>query len=141
QGLVGGVQLPKDLLREIVNHADGVPLFVEELTKSILESNNLTQDGEHYVLTQPLPAFSIPSTLHASLLARLDRLGPVKRVAHVGAVIGREFTYVLTSAVAGMPEADLQTGVKRLVAAGLVYPRGLPPEATYIFKHALLRDA
>ena len=141
QGLVDGRRLPPELLREINEHTDGVPLFIEELTKTVLESGALKVEGDHYVLTQALPSLSIPSTLHASLLSRLDRLGPTKRIAQIASAIGREFSYGLIAAVADMPEPDLRAALDQLVATGLVFRRGQPPEATYLFKHALLRDA
>ena len=141
RGLVGGRSLPRELLREINSHTDGVPLFVEELTRSVLESGVLAEESGGFVLTRPLPALSIPSTLHASLLARLDRLGPAKRIAQQAAVIGRDFSYPLIASLAELPEQELRAGLDRLVSAGLVFSRGLPPDANYFFKHALLRDA
>ncbi len=141
EALVDGRHLPPELLREINEHTDGVPLFIEELTKTVLESGALRVEGDHYVLTQALPTLSIPSTLHASLLSRLDRLGPTKRIAQVASVIGREFSHASIAAIADMPAANLQAALDRLVAAGLVFRRGLPPYSTYFFKHALLRDA
>ena len=120
---------------------DGVPLFVEELTKTVLESGLLTDAGDRYELAGPLPPLAIPSTLHDSLLARLDRLAPVKEVAQIGAAIGREFSHELLAAVADRPEAELQAALDQLVASELVFRRGAPPEATYSFKHALVQDA
>ena len=119
---------------------DGVPLFVEELTKTVVESGLLTDAGDHYELAGPLPPLAIPSTLHDSLLARLDRLAPVKEVAQIGAVIGREFSHELLAAVAHRSEAELQAALDQLVASELVYRRGVPPDATYSFKHALVQD-
>ena len=116
-------------------------LFVEELTKTVLESGLLDDAGDRYVLRGPLPALAIPSTLHASLLARLDRLAAVKDVAQTAAAIGREFSYALIAAVAGLPEQDLQAALAQLVAAELVFQRGVPPDAKYLFKHALVQDA
>ena len=141
EGLVGGRRLPVALLREITEHTDGVPLFIEELTKTVLESGIVKDVGDRYVLTERLPALAIPSTLHASLLARLDRLGPTKRIAQVASVIGREFSHALIAGIADLPEMELQIALERLVASGLVFRRGLPPDATYYFKHMLLRDA
>ena len=141
QGVVHGRRLPKELLRAISNQTDGVPLFVEELTRSVFESGVLQEEGDGFVLKQPLLTLSIPSTLHASLNARLDRLGASKRVAQIAAVIGREFPYGLLAAVADVPEANVQAALDRLVATGLVFRRGLPPDSTYHFKHALMRDA
>ncbi len=136
-----GKGLPAEVLEQIADRTDGVPLFVEELTKTILESGLLRELGDRYELTCPLPNSVIPSTLHASLLARLDRLASAKDVAQIAAVIGREFSYGLLSAVTGLAEADLKAALARLVAAELIFQRGTPPEATYIFKHALLQDA
>ena len=118
-----------------------MPLFVEELTKTVLESGLLDDVGDRYVLRGPLPSLAIPSTLHASLLARLDRLAAVKDVAQTAAAIGREFSYALIAAVVGVPERDLQAALAQLVAAELVFQRGLPPDAKYLFKHALVQDA
>jgi predicted ATPase len=129
------------VLNQIIAHTDGVPLFVEELTKTVLESGLLDDAGERYALRGPLPALAIPSTLHASLLARLDRLAAVKDVAQTAATIGREFSYALISAVAGLPEQDLQAALAKLVGAELVFQRGVPPDAQYLFKHALVQDA
>ena len=120
---------------------DGVPLFVEELTKTVLESGLLKDAGDHYELTGPLPPLAIPSTLHNSLLARLDRLAPVKEIAQIGAALGREFSHALLAAVADRPEAELHAALDQLVSSELVFRRGVPPEATYTFKHALVQDA
>src|SRR5262249_5924588 len=119
---------------------DGVPLFLEELTRTILESGFLRDAGDRYALTGPLPPLAIPATLQDSLAARLDRLAPVKEVAQVGAAIGREFAYELLSAVAPMRDGDLVDALHQLVAAGLLFPYGQPPEARFVFKHALVRD-
>jgi len=118
-----------------------VPLFTEELTKAVLEAGILRNAGDRYVLVGPLPSLAIPATLHDSLMARLDRLAPVKEVAQIGACIGREFDHELLAAVVSMPEAELAAALDRLVAAELVFRRGFPPAATYVFKHALVRDA
>jgi class 3 adenylate cyclase/predicted ATPase len=133
--------LPAEVAAQIVAKTDGVPLFVEELTKTVLESGLLTDAGDHYELSGPLPPLALPSTLHDSLLARLDRLAPVKEIAQIGAALGREFSHSLLAAVANRPEADLGAALDQLVAAELVYRRGIPPEATYTFKHALVQDA
>jgi predicted ATPase len=135
-----GKALPPEVLNQVIAHTDGVPLFVEELTKTVLESGLLEETSDCYVLQGPLPALAIPSTLHASLLARLDRLAAVKDVAQMAAVIGREFPYALISAVAGLPQKDLQVALARLVAAELVFQRGVPPDAKYLFKHVLVQD-
>jgi predicted ATPase len=136
-----GKALPPEVLNQIIAHTDGVPLFVEELTKTVLESGLLDDAGDRYVLRGPLPSLAIPSTLHASLLARLDRLAAVKDVAQTAAAIGREFSYALIAAVAGLPERDLQAALAQLVAAELVFQRGSAPDAKYLFKHALVQDA
>jgi class 3 adenylate cyclase/tetratricopeptide (TPR) repeat protein len=136
-----GKALPSEVLSQIVGRTDGVPLFIEELTKTVLESGLLCECGDHFELTGPLPPLAIPSTLHASLLARLDRLAAVKDVAQIGAVIGREFFYALLASVAALPEKDLNAALAQLVDAELIYQRGVPPDATYQFKHALVQDA
>jgi predicted ATPase len=136
-----GKVLPPDVVKQIIARTDGVPLFVEELTKTVLESGLLHDAGDHYVLRGPLPALAIPSTLHASLLARLDRLAAVKDVAQTAATIGREFSYWLIAAVARLRERDLQAALARLVDAELVFQRGSLPDAKYLFKHALVQDA
>ena len=133
--------LPDEVAAQIVAKTDGVPLFVEELTKTVLESGLLKDAGDHYELAGPLPPLALPSTLHDSLLARLDRLAPVKEIAQIGAALGREFSHGLLAAVADRPEAELQAALDQLVAAELVYRRGTPPDVTYSFKHALVQDA
>jgi len=127
---------PPEVIQQIVSKTDGVPLFVEELTKSVVESGlSVGATGR-----SPLQSFAIPTTLHDSLMARLDRLGAAKEIAQVGATMGREFDYTLLQAVSPLDEATLQHGLRRLVEAELVYQRGLPPQATYLFKHALIQD-
>ena len=138
---VTGKPLPDDVAAQIVAKTDGVPLFVEELTKTVLESGLLQDAGDRYELAGPLPPLAIPATLHDSLLARLDRLAPVKEIAQIGAALGREFSHELLAAVADRPEAELQAALDQLVAAELVYRRGTPPDVTYSFKHALVQDA
>jgi predicted ATPase len=118
-----------------------VPLFIEELTKMLLESALLREAAEHYALTGPLAAVTIPTTLYDSLMARLDRLPTVREVAQLGAVLGREFAYELLHALTTMDEATLQHGLTQLVDAELLYQRGRPPRARYMFKHALIQDA
>jgi predicted ATPase len=125
----------------VVAKTDGVPLFVEELTKMVLESGLLQEQAERYELTGPLPPLAIPTTLHDSLMARLDRLAAVKGLAQLGATLGREFSYELLQAVALWDEDTLQRGLHQLVAAEFLYQQGLPPQATYRFKHALIQDA
>ena len=138
--LTGGKALPEAVLDQIVAKTDGVPLFVEELTKTVLESGLLTDAGERYDLAGPLPPLAIPATLHDSLMARLDRLSAAKEVAQMAAVIGREFSHALLEAVAERSAADLEAALDHLIAAGLVFRRGRPPDATYSFKHALIQD-
>jgi predicted ATPase len=139
--VVGNKALPAEVSAQIVAKTDGVPLFLEELTKTVLESGLLKDAGDRYELAGPLPPLAIPSTLHDSLLARLDRLAPVKEVAQIGAALGREFSHVLLAAVADRSEDQLQSALDQLVASELVYRRGTPPEAAYSFKHALVQDA
>jgi predicted ATPase len=139
--LAGCKTLPDEVVAQIVDRADGVPLFVEELTKSVLESGLLREEVDRYVLDRALPPAAIPTTLHASLLARLDRLASVRLVAQIGAAIGREFSYELLRAVSDVPEDELQASLARLVSSELVFQRGSPPDAVYAFKHALVRDA
>jgi class 3 adenylate cyclase/predicted ATPase len=139
--LTGGKALPPEVLEQILARTEGVPLFAEELTKAVLESGLLGDAGDRYVLDGPLPPLAIPATLHDSLMARLDRLAPVREIAQIGACIGREFDHELLAAVVSLPEADLVAALDRLVAAELVFRRGIAPAATYTFKHALVRDA
>jgi predicted ATPase len=140
EGLTGGKALPAEVLQQIVARTDGVPLFIEELTKTVLESGLLREMDGSYELAAPLPPLAIPSTLHASLLARLDRLASVKDLAQIGAAIGREFSYRLLAPVAGLGERELRAALARLVEAGLLFQRGEPPEAMYVFKHALVQE-
>ena len=139
--VTGDKPLPAEIVEQIVARTDGVPLFVEELTKTVLESGLLADAGDHYELSGPLPPLAIPTTLHDSLMARLDRLAPVKEVAQIGAVIGREFSHELLAAIADRSEAELGVALDQLVASELVFRRGAPPDATYSFKHALVQDA
>ena len=138
--LVGNKKLPADVLAEIVERTDGIPLFVEEMTKAVLEAES-EGAARRTVAAVPSPALAVPASLHASLMARLDRLGSAKEVAQIGAAIGRELSHALLAAVVGKPEADLGTALDRLVAAGLLFRQGVPPHATYLFKHALVQDA
>ena len=135
-----GRAFPDDVVEQVVAKTDGVPLFVEELTKMIIESGLVRAVNSHYELTGPLSSFAIPATLHDSLMARLDRLGEAKEVAQLGTAIGREFSYELVQAITPLDDAPLQYGLKRLVASELVYQRGLIPAAHYQFKHALIQD-
>ncbi len=140
--LAGNAGLPQATVEEIVERADGVPLFVEELTKAVVESGDLDDRVGAVLAASPLPNLAIPATLHASLIARLDRLGPTaKEIAQIGAVIGREFAHELIRPVAQRPEPDLETALDRLTDAGLLFRRGLPPHSWYLFKHALVQDA
>jgi class 3 adenylate cyclase/predicted ATPase len=136
-----GKALPPEVLEQVTAKTDGVPLFVEELTKMVLESGLLQEHEERYELTGPLPPLAIPTTLHDSLMARLDRLAAVKGLAQLGATLGREFSYELLQAVSPWDEDTLQQGLHQLVAAEFLYQQGLPPQATYRFKHALIQDA
>jgi class 3 adenylate cyclase/tetratricopeptide (TPR) repeat protein len=136
-----GKLVPAEVLAQVVAKTDGIPLFVEELVKTILEAGLMQEDAGRYRLTGPLPPLAIPATLQDALMARLDRLAVVKEVAQLGAVLGREFAYELLRAVAPLDEATLQHGLARLVEAELLYQRGIFPQATYLFKHALVQDA
>jgi class 3 adenylate cyclase/predicted ATPase len=136
-----GKTLPGEVLAEVVSKTDGVPLFIEELTKTLLESGLLEDRRDHYALTRPLPPLAIPSTLQDSLMARLDRLAPVKGLAQLGATLGREFNHALLQAVSSWDDDTLRRGLQQLVAAEFLYQQGEPPQATYRFKHALIQDA
>jgi predicted ATPase len=138
--LTGGKALPGEVLQQILARTDGVPLFIEELTKTVLESGVLTDAGDRYTLAGPLPPLAIPTSLNASLLARLDRLAPVREVAQTGAALGRQFSHELVSAVAGMSQERLDDALAQLVNTELVFQRGTPPDAEYRFKHALVQD-
>jgi predicted ATPase/class 3 adenylate cyclase len=139
--VTAGKALPEEVMNQILARTDGVPLFVEELTKTVLEGGLLQEREGHYVLDRPLPLLAIPTTLHASLMARLDRLAPVREVAQIGAVVGREFSYELLSVVAGLPRKKLEEALAQLVESELLFCRGEVPQATYTFKHVLVRDA
>jgi predicted ATPase/class 3 adenylate cyclase len=135
-----GKRLPREVLEQILAKTDGVPLFVEELTKAVLESGLLRETGDHFELSGPLPALAIPSTLQDSLMARLDRLAPVKEVAQIAACIGREFSHDLLKAVASLDEDSLDDALGRLLDAELIFRKGVPPDVGYSFKHALVQD-
>jgi class 3 adenylate cyclase/predicted ATPase len=139
--IAGGKVLPDEVVDQIIDRTDGVPLFIEELTKSVLEGGLLREEADRYVLDRAVPPFAIPTSLHDSLMARLDRLASVRLVAQIGAAIGREFSYALLHAVSRLPEDELQSALDRLVVSELVFQRGTPPEAVYSFKHALVQDA
>jgi class 3 adenylate cyclase/tetratricopeptide (TPR) repeat protein len=139
--VVGGKALPTRVVEQILARTDGVPLFVEELTKVVMESDAIRETDGRYALTGTLPSLAIPTTLHDSLMARLDRLAPARDVVQIGAALGREFSYDLLRAAAAMPDDRLQEALDDLVRSELVFRRGVPPEATYTFKHALVQDA
>jgi class 3 adenylate cyclase/predicted ATPase len=138
--IAGGKRLPNEVVHQIADRTDGVPLFVEELTKSVIESGILREEAGRYVLGRTLRPFEIPTTLQDSLMARLDRLESVRLVAQIGAAIGREFSYALLHAVSRLPADELEAALDRLVVSELVFQRGAPPDAVYRFKHALVQD-
>jgi class 3 adenylate cyclase len=138
--VVGNKLLPASIRQDIIERTDGIPLFVEEITKAVLEAGSESA-AEHTVAAVPSPVVAVPASLHASLMARLDRLGPAKEVAQIGAAIGREFSHALLAAVVGKSEAELGSRLDRLIVAGLLFRQGVPPHATYLFKHALVQDA
>jgi predicted ATPase len=132
--VMGNNPLSENIRQDIIARTDGVPLFVEEMTKAVLEA-------ESEAATAPSPTLAVPASLHASLMARLDRLGPAKEVAQIGAAIGREFSHSLLVAVGNKPETDLGSALDRLIAAGLLFRNGVPPHASYLFNHALVQDS
>jgi class 3 adenylate cyclase/predicted ATPase len=136
--LAGNKHLPASIRQDIVERTDGIPLFVEEMTKAVLEVEG---EARRTAAAIPSPALAVPASLHASLMARLDRLGPAKEVAQTGAAIGREFSHALLDAVTRKSEVELESALDRLIAAGLLFRQGAPPHATYLFKHALVQDA
>ena len=138
--VTGGKALPPEVMQQIVTKTDGVPLFVEELTKMVVESGLVHAVNHHYELSGPVSDLAIPSTLQDSLMARLDRLNTAKEVAQLGATIGREFPYALLHTVSALEEGMLRQGLGQLVDAELLYQRGLPPQAVYFFKHVLIQD-
>jgi len=138
--LAGNKALPADVLAEIVARTDGIPLFVEEMTKAVLEAES-EGAARRTVAAVPSSALAVPASLHASLMARLDRLGPAKEVAQIGSAIGREFSHALLALVARKSEAELGSALDRLVQTGLLFRQGVPPQASYLFKHALVQDA
>ena len=139
--VTGGRVPPAEVMKQIVAKTDGNPLFVEELTKAVLEAGILVEDAEGYRLAGPLPPLAIPATLQDFLMSRLDRLAPVRDIGQIGAAIGREFSYSLLRVLVGRDETALQNALTQLEQAELVFRRGEPPEAIYSFKHALVRDA
>jgi len=138
--VTGNKLLPANIRQEIIERTDGIPLFVEEMTKAVLEAESESA-AEHTAAAIPFPGLAVPASLHASLMARLDRLGPAKEVAQIGAVMGREFSHALLAAVVRKSEEELGSALGRLTAAGLLFRQGVPPQATYLFKHALVQDA
>jgi class 3 adenylate cyclase/predicted ATPase len=138
--VVGNKPLPQSIRQDIIERTDGIPLFVEEMTKAVLEAES-EGIARRTVAAAPSPTFAVPPSLHASLMARLDRLGPAKELAQIGAAIGREFSHALLAAVACKPDAELASRLERLIEAGLLFRHGVPPHATYLFKHALVQDA
>ena len=138
--VVGNKMLPVSIRQDIIERTDGIPLFVEEMTKAVLEAEG-EGEAQRTAAAVPSPALAVPASLHASLMARLDRLGPAKEVAQVGAAIGREFSHPLLASVMRKPEAELGSALDRLIAAGLLFRQGVPPHASYLFKHALVQDA
>jgi predicted ATPase len=139
-GVVGIKLLPASIRQDIIERTDGIPLFVEEMTKAVLEAES-EGAAQRTVATVPSPALAVPASLHASLMARLDRLGSAKEVAQIGAAIGREFSHALLASVSHSTDAELRSALDRLIHAGLLFRQGVPPYATYLFKHALVQDA
>lgn len=140
-GVVGGKTLPPEVTEQILERSDGVPLFLEELTKTLLVSGWLEESADRYRLRGPLPKVALPDTLQDSLTSRLDRLGPVKALAQIGSVIGREFSHRLLQSVTGLSDADIDDALSKLLDSGLIYQRGVARDAVYFFKHALIQDA
>jgi predicted ATPase len=138
--VTGNNPLPASIRQDIIERTDGIPLFVEEMTKAVLEAES-EGEARQTAASVPASALAVPASLQASLMARLDRLGPAKEVAQIGAAIGREFSHALLAAVVSKPEAELRSALDRLIAAGLLFRQGVPPHATYLFKHALVQDA
>ena len=138
--VVGNKLLPASIRQDIIERTDGIPLFVEEMTKAVLEAES-ESDAKKRTSVVPSPVLAVPASLHASLMARLDRLGPAKEVAQIAAAIGREFSHAQMAVVTHKTEEELQRDLDRLMAAGLLFRQGMPPHATYLFKHALVRDA
>jgi class 3 adenylate cyclase len=138
--VVGNKLIPAGARKDIIERTDGIPLFVEEMTKAVLEAGT-EEEAQRTAATVPSTALAVPASLHASLMARLDRLGAAREVAQIGAAIGREFSHALLGAVIPKTEADLGSALERLIDAGLLFRQGVPPHATYLFKHALVQDA
>ena len=138
--VMGNKALPESIRQDIIERTDGIPLFVEEMTRAVVEAED-ENEARRTAATVPSSALAIPASLHASLMARLDRLGPAKEVAQIGAAIGSEFSHLVLAAVVSKSEAALQSSLDRLVKAGLLFRQGMPPHANYLFKHALVQDA
>lgn len=138
EGIIGDRSLRADIRRDIIDRTDGIPLFVEEMTKAVLEGE---REARRAVAAEPTSLVAVPASLQASLMSRLDRLGPAKDIAQVGAAIGREFPHMFLAAVVQKPEPELNSGLDRLIEAGLLFRQGTPPHASYLFKHALVQDA
>jgi predicted ATPase len=138
--IVGNKFLPSGVREDMIERTDGIPLFIEEMTKAILEAES-EEEALRTAAAIPSPRLEIPATLYASLMARLDRLGTAKELAQIGSAIGREFSHPLIAAVAGKSPAELEAALHRLISAGLLFRQGVPPHASYVFKHALVQDA
>ena len=138
--VTGNKALPESIRQDIIERTDGIPLFVEEMTKAVLEAES-EGEAQRTTAAVPSPALAVPASLHASLMARLDRLGSAKEVAQIGSAIGREFSHALLASVVSKPETELGSALDRLIAAGLLFRQGVPPHASYLFKHALVQDA
>jgi predicted ATPase len=138
--VIGNKLLPANIRKDIIERADGIPLFIEEMTKAVLEAGG-EPEAMQTAAAVPSPALAVPASLHASLMARLDRLGPAKELAQIGAALGREFSHALLAAVVRKPELELGSSLHRLIRAGLLFRKGVPPHATYLFKYALVQDA
>jgi predicted ATPase len=139
-GVIGNKLIPAKIRQDIIERTDGIPLFVEEMTKAVLEAES-ESEAQRTAAAIPSTSVAVPPSLQASLMARLDRLGAAKQVAQVGAAIGREFSHALLSAVVSRPEPEVASALDRLIAAGLLFRQGVLPHASYLFKHALVQDA
>jgi class 3 adenylate cyclase/predicted ATPase len=139
--VAGRTELPREVIEEIIVKTDGVPLFLEELTKAVIESNLLTEKQGRYVFAGPWRQLAIPATLMDSLMARIDRTGPFKKIAQIGATIGREFSYKILRSVADAPADHIEAALEHLEEAGLIVCRGLPPDSSYTFKHVMIQNA
>jgi hypothetical protein len=138
--VIGNKSLPANIRQDIIERTDGIPLFVEEMTKAVLEAES-EGEARRTAAAIPAPVLAVPASLQASLMARLDRLGPAKEIAQIGAAIGREFSHSLLTAAARKPETELALALDRLIQSGLLFRQGEPPHANYLFKHALVQDA